>query len=267
MPRPLLIAALLAPLPACSIIADDARPTVDFEAIAETQNNFRGIVNTKQPVMRTNLHASLPVEKWGGTLTVGSDTTWDLSNQGTGQWFPGGHAGEPSQVETFVAYSEQYHGLDVTTGLISYALQNPDDFPFAAERGETKEFFVEVQNPNAGKLIPWFRFHYDFDEVHDAYAAFGLKKFFTTEKYTVELGSNLGWSSEGQSDWNYGFAKEGFAHFDFGAEMTYFVDDHTSVLFGAHSSTIVDGAIQDWLHSIGIDTSNFWLSVGVVLSY
>lgn len=255
-------------LASCLVVPKDARPELTASAILATQYNFRGMTNVDAPVLQTEASVDLPTRVEKGSISAKVFVNWDLDNDVGDAWFPSGHAGEPSQIDLHLAYTENYHGVDITTGFVSYALQNPDDFPFAAERGETKEVFVNATRPVWYDLVPSLTLHYDFDEVDGFYGNAAVARDFPiNEQFAADASVSLGYSDEDQSDWTYGLKESGWADLQGRAGVSYFMDVNTTIRLELAGSHIVDSNLRDWFDLIGIDPDAFWVSLGVTWGY
>jgi len=267
-----LLCALLA-LPffcSCYIVPQDARPEIALDAAVASQFNFRGMTNVDAPVLQTEGAIDLPTKLETGFISVKTFVNWDLENDTGDAWFPDGHAGEPSQIDVSAAYSETYRGVDFSSGIISYALQNGDDFVKApdGERGETKEIFVSAARETVWQLVPSLRVHYDFDEVEGWYFNLGVSRDFPiNEEFLVDSRISLGYADDDQADWLYGLEDGGLADLQFRAGLLYFMDLNTTITLGLNYSTIVDDDISDWFDVIDIDPDTFWADLGVTWAY
>lgn len=255
-------------LPGCLVVPESAAPAVQFDADLASQYNFRGIPNNERGVLQGDMVVSLPTKRESGTVSVKAWGNIDLRDDVGDAWFPEGHGGEFSQVDFHLTYSDRVGGFDVGAGLVDYLLQNPDDFPFATERGETKEFFLQ-----AGRLVPWALYpfltvHYDFDEAEGLYVNGGVSREFPLhEKWLAEAAVSLGYSDEDQSEWTYGIAESGLADLRATGALSYTLDAHTALRASVNGSTIIEGDLEDWFDLIGIEEDNFWASLGVTWSY
>ncbi len=265
LPLPLLALSLLT---GCLIVPPDARPQVGASAALASQYNFRGMTNVDAAVLQTDVVVDMPTKVETGFITFRGFANWDLEDDVGDAWFPDDHAGEPSQIDMHLAYSETYRGVDITAGVVSYALQNPDDFPFAGERGETKELFVSASRPMALELVPTLALHYDFDEVEDFYANAAITRDFPIdEKFVADAGLSLGYSGDEQSEWTYGLEESGLADLQAKAGVSYLHDANTTFRLQLAGSTIVDDDLRDWFDLIGIDADTIWASLGVAWAY
>lgn len=252
----------------CLVVPEDARPALDLGATLATQYNFRGMTNVDAPVLQTDLAVDLPTKIETSSISFRGFANWDLDDSFDDSWFPDGHEGEPSQIDMAVAYSETYRGFDFTSGVVSYALQNPDDFPFATERGETKEVFFVMSHPIFWELVPTLRVHYDFDEVDDFYGNVAMARDFpVNESFVADGQVSLGYSGEDESEWIYGFKESGWADLQARAGLDYALDANTTIRLEVAGSYIVDEELQDWFDLIDIDKSPVWASLGLNWAY
>ena len=255
-------------LGSCWITPEGSRPELSLTGELASQYNFRGMVNVDRPVIQTEMVGNLPTHAETGFINVRAWTNWNLNNDIGNSWFPSGQAGKPSQIDMSASYSETWRGTDFVGGVISYAQQNPDDFPFAAERAETKEFFFFVSRQTWLDLVPRIEIHYDFDEVDGLYLNGNVGRDFPIgEKWSADAKIALGWSDERQSDWNYGAPVEGFADLRATAGLNWFFDTNTTIFLTLNGSTIVDSELADWFDQIQINHDNFWASIGVSWGY
>jgi hypothetical protein len=255
-------------LEACWIVPEDARPTVEVNAQAASEYNFRGMTNNERGVLQTDMAIDLPTKLETSSVTLKAWSNFDLSNDVGDAWFPDGHAGEPSQIDLLASYSETYRGFDITSGLVSYVPQNADDFPFVEERGETKEFFVDIAHPGPFGIVPSLTLHYDFDEVEGWYLNTAVARGFPiNEKLALDLRLSLGHSDSRQSDWNYGLRASGLADLQGSGRLTYQLDKNTTLHLSVNGSTIVDSDLRDWFDVLGIDADTYWAGIGVRWTY
>lgn len=262
---------LIVPIPfltGCLVVPEGGAPAVQFDADLASQYNFRGIPNNARGVLQADMVVSLPTKRATGNLDAKVWGNLDLSDDVGDAWFPEGHAGEFSQVDFHLVYSDSVKGFDLAIGLVDYLLQNPDDFPFATERGETKEVFVQAARLVAWDLYPFLAVHYDYDEVEGFYLNGGISRAFPLrEKWVLETTVALGYSDEDQSDWNYGVMESGLADLRATGAVSYQFDRHATLRASVNGSSILDDDIQDWFDQIGVDSDNFWASIGVTWAY
>jgi hypothetical protein len=268
MVRVALVLSVCALLTGCLLVPEGATPGVALTTEVASQFNFRGMTNVDAPVLQGDLAVALPTKLETGSIGVRAFANFDLENDVGDAWFPDGHAGEPSQIDLAATYSESYRGFDITSGVISYALQNPDDFPFAGERGETKEVFVNVARLVFLDLVPSLSVHYDFDEVDDWYANAAVARAFPINAdFEADASVSLGYSGEDASDWTYGFPESGLADLRGTGRVSYFLDRNTTLHATLNASTIVDEDLRDWFDLIGIDSDTVWVALGVTWGY
>jgi len=254
----------------CYVVPKDARPEVALEAKVASEYNFRGMTNVDAWVLQTEGVVDLPTKAETGFITAKAFANWDIRNDTGDAWFPDGHSGEPSQIDLSLAYSESYRGFDFVSGIVSYALQNPDDFPKApsGERGETKEVFFSAARPTVWELVPSLTVHYDIDEVEGWYFNAALSRDFPiNEEFIADSSISLGYADSDQSDWLYGIDEGGFSDLQAHAGLQYLLDVNTTLRLGLNYSTIVDNDISDWFDTINIDPDTFWADFGVVWAY
>ena len=141
-------------------------------------------------------------------------------------------------------------------------------FPFATERGETKELFLVISREVFWELVPAIGIHYDFDEVDGWYFNGAVTRAFPiAEKFAADAGVSLGYSDGDQSEWNYGLNESGLADLQAAGRLSYFLDDHTTIRASVNGSTIIDEDLQDWFDLIDIAHNNLWASIGVNWGY
>ena len=154
--------------------------------------------------------------------------------------------------------------LDVASGIESYALQNGDDFPFANERGETKEIFFSVGRPTYLDMYWNFRGHLDIDEVEAWYFNGAILRDFELPADVFNTTSlSLGFIEGEQADWLYGFDPEGLADLTLRSEFTYPLDRATTVEASLNWVQIVDSEIKEWFDQIGIEHNNIFFTLGL----
>ncbi len=270
MPR-LCALALLSLATSCYIVPEGSAPQVSLSTAAASQFVFRGMTNVDGAVAQTEGVITLPTQVDEGTLSIRGWANWDLVNDTGDAWFPDGHGGEVSQYDTAISYSETYRGYVITSGLVAYALQNGDDFDRApdGERGETKEFFINVERETYWDLVPAFRVHYDFDEVDGVYLNMSVRRMFEIDdELSIDSQVSLGYADDAQADWLYGLESGGVADLVIGAGLNYLFDAHTDFRFGLNYSTMIDSDIADWMEQdISIDPDTAWADLRVTWSY
>lgn len=270
MPRPLALLPLVSCLTACLVVPEGSKPSVGLGVTAASQYNFRGIPNNENGVVQGEAIVDLPTKAETGTLRLRAWSNFDLTNDTGDAWFPDGHGGEPSQIDLSAAYSERFQGFDMTFALVSYALQNPDDFALApsGERGETKELVGEFGRSTVADVYAKLALHKDIDESSGWYANLGLSRAFQVrENWAASTSVSLGYSDKRQSDWNYGLREAGLADLRVSALLSYLLDQNTEIVLGLNASKMLDSDLQDWFDLIGLESTNVWGSLGVVWSY
>jgi hypothetical protein len=265
------LAVLALPLcTGCLIVKQDAQPEVSSSAVVASEFNFRGMTNVESPVVQTEGAIDLPLKVVKGFMTLRAWANWDLENSTGKAWFPDGHAGEPSQIDLSASYSESYRGFDFVSGVVSYALQNGDDFVRApdGERGETKELFFSASRIVAWDLVPSLSLHWDFDEADGLYLNAAVARDFPIdEELFVDSRISLGWADDDQAEWLYGLDEGGLADLRLAAGLVYLMDLNTSLRLGLNYSHIVDNDLADWFDLIDVNPDTFWASLGVVWNY
>ena len=260
-----LVAATFA-LSGCLIVPPDAVPSLLVEADVASQYNFRGMVNSEEDVLQLGVTAFLPTKAETGDIKLKTWGNIDLHNDNGDAWFPDGHGGEFTQIDFEIAYSDVFYDFDVQSGLVSYSLQNPDDFPLATERGETREVFFHASKLVNWDLLPFLRFHYDFDEVDGLYIIGGVSREFEIREDTfANAALSLGHVDDDQANWLYGtsLGEDGFADLRLTGEVQHAYDANTTFRASLNYSTMIDSDLSDWFDVIGIDPDNFWIALGV----
>jgi len=255
-------------LGSCLVVPEGARPEATISGVVASEYNFRGMTNVEAPVAQVEAQIDLPTKLETGFVSVRAFANYDLKDDAGDAWFPDGHSGEPSQIDMAASYTETYRGFDFTTGIVSYALQNGDEFPFAAERGETKEVFFHASREVALALVPLLAIHYDFDEVEDWYVNAGVSREFPiNEQFVADARISLGYVGEDQADWIYGFPESGLADLQAAGRISYLLDQNTTIHLSVNGSSIIDSTLQDWFDLIGIDENTVWAALGVTWGY
>ncbi len=260
----------LALLGSCAIVPEGSVPTTSLSADVASQFNFRGMPNSRRGVLQASGDIALPTKIETGVIAFKAWTNIDLSNSTGAAWFPNGHAGEPSQIDMHLSYSEHYRDFDIAFGIVSYSLQNPDDFLLAprGERGETKEFFLSASREIPYGLVPSVTMHWDFDEAEGIYMNTGVSRAFPIEEDLVaDAALSIGWSDDNQSEWSYGVQTDGIADLKLQLGISYFLDRHTTIRSSLNFSTIVDDSLSHWFDQIGVEDDNVWFMLGATWSY
>ena len=90
---------------------------------------------------------------------------------------------------------------------------------------------------------------------------------FERNAFSSEFKLALSHSGSGQSEWNYGISESGFSDASISGRMNFALDQHSVLYFGANASTIVDTQIEEWIELLGIESTNLWVTVGLVWTY
>jgi hypothetical protein len=245
------------------IVPEKATPTVGFGTTLATKFVHRGMTLVDNPVLQPRLSVAMPTV-FGDTdrLQIDVEGSMELRNDTGGAWFPDGHAGRFTQFEMVGSYQRTFGDLTLRGGLHSYNLPNGLEFQ-NGERGGTNEVFV-LANMTVLEANPYLAVHYDFDEVRGAYYRGGIAETIQiNEKWAIDLDGSLGYVSEAQSAWLYGFDEPGLADLRGEVVLKYQYDARTSVRIGAHGSMIVDDQIDEWFTALRIDDDPIWFSLGV----
>ena len=80
---------------------------------------------------------------------------------------------------------------------------------------------------------------------------------------TLELAGHMGYSSSGQSFWNYGVRNSGWADLQGSVTLLYNMDAHTTLGTSLTGSTIMDSGIEDWFNVLGLPEDNLWVGMFV----
>ena len=246
------------------IVPEKATPTVGFGTTLASKFVHRGMTLVDDAVLQTKMSAMLPTTfDPSDRIQVEAEGAMELSDQNGDSWFPDGHAGRFTQIEMLGSYQRTLGDLTLRGGIHSYNLPNGLEFQ-NGERGGTNEVFV-LANLSVLEANPYFAIHYDFDEVRGAYYRAGIAEAIKLgEKWALDLDGSLGYVSEAQSAWMYGFDEAGLADLRGEVVLKYQYDDRTSVRVGAHGSLIVDDQLDQWFADLGIDDDPIWFSAGVV---
>jgi hypothetical protein len=262
--------ALISFAAAGCIVPKDQKPTVALGGEFATKFVHRGMTLVDNPVIQPELGVLLPIEN-GDTIRVRTMANIDLRNDTGDAWFPDGHAGRATQIEAQVGYAKQFGDVSLFAGVHSYNLPNGTEF-VNGERGGTTEVFL-VASANVLEATPYFEIHYDYDEVRGAYYRGGISEDIPigSEKepdsqrprWSIALDGSLGYVSEAQSSWMYGFDQAGLADLRGEIVLRYQFDGRTRLSIGAHGSAIWDDDIDDWFRQLGIDDDPIWFTAGV----
>ncbi len=253
------------------IVPKDAKPAVALGAEFATKFVHRGMTLVDNPVIQPQISVQLPVEN-GDTIRVHAESAIELRNDTGNAWFPDGHAGRATQIEAQVGYQHRFGDITAFAGVHSYNLPNGTEF-VNGERGGTTEVFAIV-SANVLEATPYFGIHYDYDEVRGAYYRGGIAEDIpltseviegtTLARWQLALDGSLGYVSEAQSAWMYGFDEAGFADLRGEIVLKYQFDERTVLSAGVHGSMIVDSDIDDWFTQLQIDDDPIWFSAAVL---
>jgi hypothetical protein len=253
------------------IVPDDAKPQVGAGAQVATRFVQRGMTLVDAPVLQPKLAVALPTHA-AGTLGLDIDANMDLRNDTGDAWFPDGHAGRFTQIETVAAWQRQFGPAALRVGVHNYALPNGVEFrtgsPAASERGGTSEAFA-IASFDVLEATPYVALHYDFDEVRGGYYRGGIREGIPLGgAWSLALDGSLGYASEAQAAWMYGTTGlAGLADLRGEAVVNWQYDVRTALRAGMHGSLIVDNGIDDWFAEIGIDSDPIWFTLGVAWSF
>ena len=271
MNRRLAASLVLASLGAgACIVPADAKPQVGVGAQVATRFVHRGMTLVDAPVLQPKLAVALPTHA-AGTMGLEIDGNMDLRNDTGDAWFPDGHAGRFTQIETVAAWQRQFGPVAVRTGVHNYTLPNGLEFissKASTERGSTSEAFV-LASINVLEATPYLALHYDFDEVRGGYYRGGIREGIPLGgAWSLLLDGSLGYASEAQAAWMYGTrGQSGLADLRGEAVVNWQYDARTALRAGLHGSLIVDDGIDDWFAEIGIDSDPIWFTLGVAWSF
>lgn len=253
------------------IVPKDAHPTVALGGKFATKFVHRGMTNVDNPVVRPEINVLLPVEN-GDTIRVRTEAVIELRNDTGDAWFPDGHAGRATQLEAQVGYQRRFGDVTLFAGGHSYNLPNGTEF-VNGERGGTTEVFL-IASAEVLEANPYFEIHYDYDEVRGAYYRGGIAEDIplgsevlegtTMPRWSIALDGSLGYVTEAQSSWLYGFDQAGLADLRGEIALRYQFDPRTVLSISVDGSMIVDGDIDDWFQQLGIDDDPIWFTAGVL---
>lgn len=252
------------------IVPDNAKPQVGVGAQVATRFVHRGMTLVDAPVLQPKLAVALPTHA-EGTLGLDIDGNMDLRNDTGDAWFPDGHAGRFTQIETVAAWQRQFGPVAVRTGVHNYTLPNGLEFISSramSERGSTSEAFV-LASVDVLEATPYLALHYDFDEVRGGYYRGGIREGIPLGgAWSLSLDGSLGYASEAQAAWMYGTTGQaGLADLRGEAVVNWQYDARTALRAGLHGSLIVDDGIDDWFAQIGIDSDPIWFTLGVAWTF
>lgn len=243
------------------LVPENQKPDVAFGATLASKFVHRGMTLVDEPVLQPKASIGMPTVH-GDRLGVEFEANMDLRNDTGDAWFPDGHAGRFTQIEMQVSYQKQLGDVTLRAGVHSYNLPNGLEFQ-NGERGATTEVFL-LASTEILEANPYLLVHYDFDEVRGGYYRGGLSEEIPLgDKLALGLDGSLGYVSEAQGSWMYGFGEAGLADLRGELILKYKYDARTELRAGVHGSMIVDNAIDGWFADLGIDDDPIWFSLGV----
>ncbi|MFY9344384.1 MAG: hypothetical protein WAT39_17965 [Planctomycetota bacterium] len=246
-------------------VPEKAAPTVGFGGTFATKFVHRGMTLVDNPVIQPRLSVELPAT---GVDKIGVDVEGniDLRNDTGGAWFPDGHAGRFTQLETVARVTKQLGDVSLTTGIQSYVVPNGLEFP-NSERGGTNEVFL-LASATVLDANPYVALHYDFDEVRGGYYRIGLSEGIPLGgAWTLDLDGSLGYVSEAQASWMYALGESGWADLRGEAIVKWQYDARTQLRAGVHASMIVDNTIDAWFSqglANPVDDDPIWFTLAVL---
>ncbi len=262
MPRCIPCLFVLPLVGSCQVLDEESQPGADLDLVFSTQHHFRGIPNNEEEVLQPAVTGFVDTTR-NGTIEVGVEGNVDLSDNNGDAWFPDDQAWDFSLLTFHGSYTETVEGFDLTGGLVSYVPSERDEFPFADERGETRELFLLIGRP-FGDYYSTVSIHRDIDEARGWYLNGAIvREFPVDEAWTFGLQGSMGYSDDDQAEWDYGIEERGVSDLRGTATFTYQVTESFSIRGSANASTIVDDDIADWFDLIGIDKKNYWATLGV----
>ncbi|MEM7201267.1 MAG: hypothetical protein AAF628_13430 [Planctomycetota bacterium] len=267
--RASLALALALPCLTGCIVSETEVPTTSVGVEVADKFLHRGMPNNRNWVAQGNLGLGLPTTWDDGLIDVQAFGNLDLRDRTGAAWFPNGHGGRFTQIDFITAYTHDFGedaaGLVVTAGAHNYNLPNGESFP-NGPRSSTNEVFVRtsVELLEQISLRPQVELRYDFDQADGFYGRASLGAAIPLPSdLTLGLEGGLGYSSRGQSWWNYGVREAGFADLRGTVSLSYQFDAQTVITAHFDASTIVDDGIQDWFNVISIPEENLWGGIGV----
>lgn len=261
-PRSPLLALLLCAGACSAIVPDDPKVQLHLGTAVADKFVHRGMPQNRNGTAQGTLDASVPT-RWGDLITVGAFANMDLRGSTGSAWFPDGHGGRITEVDLTGTWSHTFEsGFAVAAGVQNYDPPYGESFP-NGPREQTNELFLRGEKEVLGAQVA-LEVHKDVDQAQGSYWRIGVDEDFPlSDKFTLFLGSHLGWSSRLQSAWNYGLDNSGLADLGAQARLIYAYDDHTAIGVSFDATTIVDSGLRDWFGLIGVERDNYWLSVFV----
>ncbi len=261
-----VLVALAAPcLAACWVVPEKSKPELHLGGEIASMYVYRGMPMNRNGVVQGKLEGTLPT-KWGDTLAAGVFANLDLSNSTGDAWFSDGHGGRVTQFDITGSYAHSFGAIETLVGLQSYNFPFGDSFPIGP-RESTHDVFVRAGGDVLGAR-PEVHFHYDFDQANGAYVRFVLgEEFEIGDAWAIGVKAHVGWSSSGQSFWNYGIRDSGWADLQGTASVLWKIDENTILGANFNGSTIIDSAISAWFDQINIPENNAWVGFFVNWTY
>ena len=190
-------------------------------------------------------------------------TTWgnmDLSNDTGDAPFPDGNGGEVTEIDLIGWYSRRIGDVDYEFGLINYS------FP-SGVGGSTNEAYVSASWEAVG-IDMGFSVFYDFDELDDYYANFGVGHSFELDNnLSLDAGVSVGAMGEGQAEAYFGTKDSGLADLNANVTLNYQMDAHCSTFLGVNSTSVLSSDFEDSVKTAGYTDSDIWFSLGMAWSY
>lgn len=264
MNAPILVLAPVL-LASCAVFPDDPTPQADLGVEVADKYVHRGMPQNRTGALQGHLDLTMPT-RGGDTVSVGTFANMDLKDDVGRAWFPDGHAGRFTTIEYTGTYAHSFESFDLAAGVHNYNLPFGPTFP-NGPRSSTSELFVHLATDLLGAR-PELQLRYDFDQADAFYWRFGVSEDFPlTDALEVVLSGHLGYSTSGQSDWNYGIRRSGWADLAGAVTVNYTYDANTVIGASVHGSTVLDDGITEWFDQIGIPETNYWASLFVTWSY
>lgn len=162
-------------LAATPSMAADATASVDFASAYVWRGMTFNDGTVIQPSIDVATESGLGINVWG--------------NFDIGDYDDSLTANEFSEVDLTISYGKSIGSLDVGVGVIEYL------FPVAG--GSTREAYLSLGYGLPAGFGVALDIYYDFDEVHDYYATFGISYALDiSEKMGLEAGASVGYAGE-----------------------------------------------------------------------
>jgi len=247
------------------VIAPDTRPVLEGGVFLASQYNRRGMPQNDNGVAQVEYEVDLAT-KGDGTLRMLSWGNVDLQNDVGDAWFGDGNGGQFTEVDLSLGYLRSFGAWDTVLAANAIVLPEGSAFPNGA-RGTTSEVLASVGRELLGLYLQ-LAGYFDFDEVDGYYLNFRLDRSFSiAERFGADASLALGYSEENHSAWAYGLKESALADLRGTASLFYAVDAHTTIRLLLAVSTMLDSDIEDRFEAFGIESDNFWASLGISWSY